>query len=55
MQSLGQISEVRGGEVGSMGAPIAPARGIAVALALGGVGWAAILGLVMLVRSWLGA
>lgn len=29
---------------------IAPARGIAVALALGGAGWAAILGLVQLVR-----
>ena len=57
MESVGQIHDVRGGmgarEAGS--SRIAPARGIAVALALGGLGWAAIAATVLLVRSLLGA
>lgn len=57
MQSLGRSSQppqdvlTRGADAAPWRVePIAPARGIALALALGGLGWAAIGGLVLLVR-----
>lgn len=57
MESVGRIREARGGMMAGsdLSAPrIAPARGIAVALVLGGLGWAAIAAAVLLVRSLLG-
>lgn len=53
MQSLRPIGQLRASEELHDATRIAPARGIAVAMALGGLGWAAILGLVMLVRALL--